>query len=646
MTDTAEPNSTSLDSSDSAVIPVLPDRYSNLRLIAKGSIGSVYSATDTTMRRTVAIKILDFDGSETSELQQRFLREMKTLAALDHPNVIKLLSSGISPDGKLYFVTEYIPGETLSAVLQKSKTLSPAIFCELFSSVLAGLAHIHEHNVVHRDLKPANIILQETDTGLLPKIIDMGIVRANFADAATLTKSNAILGTPAYMSPEQCQGKKANEPSDIYSIGCIMYECLAGMPPFNSGNSLEVMYRQMNEEAPAFDFQIKDKRTDLLKKLVFDCLRKDPSKRPQSALAIKSIIDSIRAEELPSLSIVQQNSRSVFGRIPVWLTMLLLLVPCITALYFFQQERTSQSTHKATTSSIPSISESNQRVRQQQDLLAIYNQLQRKQLGTKSLTQHKILLNSYASDPNNSKEIRFVALSLKHQVQSELKETATDRLKTLNYAISLAAVDNKPSLEAIVFNMQASKLYAYDFSLASDLAEGERFARTALALIEESRKGSLPKIRNNANFNPILIDDHCETETKHLLGILCLKQGKNIDAEKYLLEAREIEWPREISGYTSQELDRANCLIQLKRHNEAIDVVRLLEIKLVQNADASKANDFITSFDQIQTWCHEKKVADLERKCNLDAAAFKKAIAPGEQETDRRKQFREALEIK
>jgi serine/threonine protein kinase len=260
-----------------------PERFIIRNLIGQGAMGKVYRASDQMLNRDVAIKFLTTETAGATGAE-RFLREAKALAILDHPNIVRILSSGINAAAQPYFVMEYLDGESLASEVQRGP-LSAQRFFKLASGVVAGLADAHLHKIAHRDLKPSNIICtKDNDGNEIYKIIDFGIARQeNEAEHSTvaLTRTNAILGSPAYMSPEQCRGQRGDVLSDIYSLGCIMFECVSGKPPFVAETALELMYKHMNLSPPPLANSGASPESQRLAALIARCLSKDASARPQ-----------------------------------------------------------------------------------------------------------------------------------------------------------------------------------------------------------------------------------------------------------------------------------------------------------------------------------------------------------------------------
>jgi serine/threonine protein kinase len=290
----------------------LPPRLEVRALIGQGAMGMVFQAHDLHMDRDVAVKILLSDLCRDAAVQERFLKETKALAALDHANIVRILSSGLTENGALYFVMELLSGESLAALLRKERIVSGQRFHQIFSQLADALAHIHALAIVHRDLKPGNIMLgNDSDGKCLPKIIDFGIARCQAnAAAGQLTAANVALGTPAYMSPEQCRGGAVNHLSDIYSLGCIMYECLSGRPPLPAETAGQTMLRQINDQPERLRFASNNRKARRLSVLVDRCLRKDPGCRPQSAKEIKLELDELFSGKQAALNFLESRPPS------------------------------------------------------------------------------------------------------------------------------------------------------------------------------------------------------------------------------------------------------------------------------------------------------------------------------------------------
>lgn len=224
------------------------ETYEIISELGRGGMGVVYKALQLSLQRTVAIKMLAADSLDPTALQ-RLLREARISAALNHPNIVKVNSFNADDQtARTFLVMEYVEGRTLTDVLQEHGVLDRETFIAVFEQVLAALRHAHTHGLVHRDIKPSNIMV--TADGTI-RLMDFGIAKdltGGINAQQGLTQTGALVGSPWYMSPEQCRGEDLDARSDLYSVGCMMYECLTGKHPFTGDNPLEVMYKHLHEQ--------------------------------------------------------------------------------------------------------------------------------------------------------------------------------------------------------------------------------------------------------------------------------------------------------------------------------------------------------------------------------------------------------------
>lgn len=230
--------------------------------LATGGMAEVYLGTHLSLERPVAIKLLHSHIEEEPSLLERFHREARVVAGLRHPNIVQIFDFDTS-DGHPYIVMEYLKGPTLASYLRglhaRNERIPPHQVARLLKALTAALDYAHEQGVIHRDIKPANIILHKEAGAAIPLdkpltndveaiVTDFGLVR--IANAASLTASGMVAGTPAYMSPEQAQGEKTDHRTDIYSLGVVLYEMLAGRVPFEADSTMSVIYMHIHSAPP------------------------------------------------------------------------------------------------------------------------------------------------------------------------------------------------------------------------------------------------------------------------------------------------------------------------------------------------------------------------------------------------------------
>jgi eukaryotic-like serine/threonine-protein kinase len=261
---------------------VLADRYELGRVLGAGGMATVHLASDRLLQRQVAVKVLNSSYAQDPSSVERFRAEARIAARLSHPNIVAVFDSG-SDAGVHYLVMEWVPGETLAQLLRRQGPLPPRQAAELISQVCAALAAAHARGVVHRDVKPGNMLLGADGR---VKVTDFGIAKA--AAAPALTGDTMVLGTAAYLSPEQARGEPVDPRSDVYGLGCVLYELLTGAPPFGSAadsTPVAVALRQVNQP-PEPPSRRNPQIGAAMDAVVLTAMAKHPDQRYQSTQAM------------------------------------------------------------------------------------------------------------------------------------------------------------------------------------------------------------------------------------------------------------------------------------------------------------------------------------------------------------------------
>lgn len=285
--------------------PRLDDRYEVLSIIGKGGTGAVYKVLDKELDKIFAIKVLQSDLAGDQTALRRFEQEAEAASQLAHNNLVSVFGYGKTKDGAPYLVMDYFDGASLSAVLKEERTLESARALNVFHQISDALVHAHEQGVIHRDIKPANVIVSMTESGIeTARIVDFGIAKilpvAN-RETHNLTETRQVFGSPHYMSPEHCLGFKMDERSDIYSLGCLMYEVLTGDPPFSVSDAIQVVIKHINEEPlPFSDDMSNDPIKRKLEGVVLKCLEKEQENRYQSVKEVIADLELIEAGKTPA----------------------------------------------------------------------------------------------------------------------------------------------------------------------------------------------------------------------------------------------------------------------------------------------------------------------------------------------------------
>ena len=217
-------------------------------LIGQGAVGSVYLAEDVRNAKPAALKLLGDELARDERFRQRFLRESELAASLDHPSIVTTLASG-EDGGRLYLAMEYVEGPDLREVLRRDGNLHPSRALDIVGQIADALDAAHEAGLVHRDVKPGNVLVAERDGREHVYVCDFGLAR-HVSSVSSLTGDRGFVGTIDYVPPEQIAGGEIDRRADVYSLGCVLFECLAGSRPFERDSELSVVFAHLNEPSP------------------------------------------------------------------------------------------------------------------------------------------------------------------------------------------------------------------------------------------------------------------------------------------------------------------------------------------------------------------------------------------------------------
>ncbi len=263
---------------------VVNERYKILEKVGQGGMGAVYLAEVLGKKNSwVAIKMLHAQLSEDKVSVKRFQQEASAASDLQHPNLIAQYDYGMIDGKQPFLVMEYLEGESLAEMIKEQGPINPVQCCRIFSQVMDGLQYAHDKGVVHRDIKPSNILLIRRDGEEIVKVLDFGLAKLmpwSGKESQHLTKTGEVFGSPIYMSPEQCMGKKLEPSSDIYSLGITLFEALTGKPPFKGQNVVQTASKHLSDAPPTFESIRPDLNLPLnLQNVVFRSLEKETTHR-------------------------------------------------------------------------------------------------------------------------------------------------------------------------------------------------------------------------------------------------------------------------------------------------------------------------------------------------------------------------------
>jgi eukaryotic-like serine/threonine-protein kinase len=265
----------------SVIETTVDGRYQVIARIASGGMGEVYRAHDAVLGREVALKVLHPQLAGDRGFVERFRREARAAALLNHPNIVGVYDWG-NTEGTYFMIMEFVPGTNLRALLTEYGRLEPAQVLEVTLPVLAALDHAHGHGIVHRDIKPENILIARDGT---VKVADFGLARA-YADSYVSQAEGTVTGTVQYLAPEQIQGEPADPRTDLYALGVVMFELLTGKAPFTGETSLSIAYQHLSGSVPAPSEVVPSLEPDL-DRPVLRATAKDRQSRPESARAMR-----------------------------------------------------------------------------------------------------------------------------------------------------------------------------------------------------------------------------------------------------------------------------------------------------------------------------------------------------------------------
>lgn len=275
---------------------VLDNRYQIVQVLGQGGMGTVFKATNLSLNKPVAVKALHMFLDNFAAA--RFQQEIKAMSMLSHPHLISVLDAGTTNSGTPYFVMEFLNGPALGDILKQQRVLPDSRAVRMFIQMADALAYAHEQGIIHRDLKPNNVVVLSHRGKDFVKLVDLGIAKLMTPGAAGqgLTMTGEVFGSPIYMSPEQCSGRAVDARSDIYSLGCLMFETVCGAPPFMGGSALETFNLHLTEDVPLVSSVPGVQMTALLRHLepvMARCMQKQPESRFQSMEELSKALEQI-----------------------------------------------------------------------------------------------------------------------------------------------------------------------------------------------------------------------------------------------------------------------------------------------------------------------------------------------------------------
>ncbi len=289
-----------------SIVPESPDfdgRFDQIELLGEGGMGLVYKVRDPVLDKLFAVKLLRSSLTRDTQALKRFEKEAASAVGFDHPCLVAVYETGLLKDGTPFILMDYVDGSNLADVLRKDGPFSHDRALQIFEQILDALNYVHEVGLLHRDVKPRNIIVRTNAEGVSEvKLVDFGIAKvADSGDATTggVTQTGDFLGSPLYMSPEQCQGRALTPQSDIYSAGCVLYEMLVGNSPFASPNPVKTVIGHLSEPVPPIASASADSQISGVNSMMLKCLEKSLDRRYQSVPQVQNDLSALMENRNP-----------------------------------------------------------------------------------------------------------------------------------------------------------------------------------------------------------------------------------------------------------------------------------------------------------------------------------------------------------
>lgn len=292
---------------------IIDKDYLVMQTLGSGGAGQVYLVNQIALQRQAALKVLTV-SSQDDQAWRRFYNEAQLIGKMSHPNIIRVFNFGMHQERLPYYVMEVVEGDTLDSSIKKYGAIGTLEACELFLDIASALSYAHEKGVVHRDIKPGNIVLVDAvgGRGYKAKLLDFGIAKLTGKQdykQQEITHAGEVVGSPLYMSPEQCSGGEVDERSDVYSLGCTIYETMTGTPPFRGQNVMETVMKHFQEKPPTLASRMPGEYIPpRLEQLIQKSMAKDPGERYQTMLQMGRELEDIRRTLEINLNADQQEA--------------------------------------------------------------------------------------------------------------------------------------------------------------------------------------------------------------------------------------------------------------------------------------------------------------------------------------------------
>lgn len=477
----------------------IAQKFTILEELGQGGFGTVFKANQLDLQRTVAIKYLSIERSMNERERTHFQNEARILSSLKHPNIVEIYAFGITSSGIPFIVMEYVQGNLLSSEISQGM-MPESRAQEVALQLCKAIKAVHEAGIIHRDLKPQNVMIAQDGSTEKIKLLDFGLskllINNTQAQSVTATKTGTLIGSPMYMSPEACRGEKGDGRSDIYSWGCIIYECLTGQPPFSAESTMGLLYKHCNELPKSFaEHSMNQPVSPEFESIILKCLSKDPDKRYANAAQLEEDLANLQLGKTISIERQSSSSKTTI-RLPVLLFLSTILLGSIVIVAHFANAK-RQSADKGLAVQTPRNQQAlrslkgtpEARLRHVAENFARNTASVEKDNARKNMLLDELNTILSLSDKTHNKKLRYMT----YIVQGRVYQAAGEEVKALNF-LDKAYKASLLNSGAPSGNGAIPKLYAAQLELALGQHKNARqSAKKALTLAKKDSIFAIPE---------------------------------------------------------------------------------------------------------------------------------------------------------
>lgn len=623
---------------------ILPSEFQLLSYVGEGGHGIVFKAFHKLLHTNVALKLIKNDGSAGTEKQlERMQNEARTLAKLNHANIVKVLQFTQCKDGTPLLICEFVEGRTLASFIQKSKQLNKDQLMMVFTQLLDALRYSHEHEMIHRDIKPNNIMIvtDNESKAVSVKLLDFGIARDFEQSVQTplgLTRTIQITGSAPYMSPEQCAGNRVDARSDLYSVGCVLFECLSGRPPFTGETPVHTRYMQIHEAAkmPSVNTDADLRSKAELYKLALKALAKSPDERIQSADSFKEeFIRACSAARFETSTGRSSQKMAFLNGALIGATSIALIA--LLGVISWNPTHKQQNPEQGAILAKPVSKSTNKRgLSVLHDLVEVFKSSERMNTYTpgsieyqrRSLEAWDLINNAIPKIPKNDNSLLFAGWWLRFEIAQHLHQTDEMRKSAetaLKYCVSQ---DGKETVEAAQCYAALAKcsLKTYVQGDSAALLRAQDYASRAVELRQELERGKYVSLPLHDSLG---VSDQSGGIWDPLGSLVAIEElrGNTQKALQYALKAADSKSKQEAAPAMTDDICTIGELYwKLNKKKEAFAVIEKQNQALLNSKEPVDFKEYARLFN----WANARELDFLHGLLKASFTQFQKAGIRGD----------------